>query len=81
MVVDYLLDEGIEVQLYEVEEGFDYKYEIFVNSNPFYGSTYPDTDFYEMMEAMKKDIYEENFKKNKYSRKFVKAFAKNMILA
>ena len=80
-MVDYLLDEKIEVQLYEVEEGFDYKYEIFVNSAPFYGSTYPDTDSYEMMETMKNDIYEENFKKNKYSRKFVKAFAKNMILA
>lgn len=56
-MVDYLLDEKIEAQLYEVEEiGFDYEYEIFVNSNPFYGSTYPDTDPYEMMKTMKKDI-------------------------
>ena len=77
LVVDYLLDEEIEIQLYEVEEdGFDYEYEIFVNSNPFYGSTYPDTDPYEMLEAMKKDIYEESFKKNKYSKKFINAFAK-----
>ncbi len=80
--MDYLLDEKIEVQLYEVEEeGFDYEYEIFVNSNPLYGTTYPDTESYAMLEAMKKDIYEESFKNNKYSRKFVKAFAKDMILA
>lgn len=76
MVVVYLLDEEIEVQLYEVEEEFDYKYEIFVNSDPFYGSTYLDTDSYEMMEATKKDIYEESFKKNKYYKKFINVFAK-----
>lgn len=81
MVVDYLLDEEIEVQLYEVEEEFDYKYEIFVNSNPFYESTYPDTDSYEMVEVMKKDIYEESFKKNKYSKKIIIDFAKKYDLS
>lgn len=78
--MDYLLDEEIEVQLYEVEEEeFDYEYEMFVNSDPFYESTYQDTDLYEMIEATKKDIYEESLKKN--YKKFINAFAKKYDLS
>lgn len=85
LLVSYLLDGeidgGVEVQLYEVEEdGFDYQYEIFVNSEPFYGSTYPESNPYEFMEEMKKVIYEESFKKNRYSKKFINAFAKRFDL-
>lgn len=82
LVVDYILDEEIEVQLYEVEEEwFDYEYEIFVNSDPFYGSTYQDKDFYEMIEATKKDIYEESFKKINIIKNLLMPLLKSMILA
>ena len=68
----YVLDNAVEVRLYKVvESGFDYRYEIFVHfSKLCYGSIYLDKEPYKLMEEMKKDIYEESFKKNRYSRKF-----------
>lgn len=69
-----LLDEETKIQLYKViEDGFDYDYEIFVNHEKFYGSTYPDNP-YEAFEQMKEDLYKESFKKNKYSKKFINEF-------
>lgn len=69
-----LLDEEMEIQLYKViESGFDYDYEIFVNHEKFYGSTYPD-DPYTTYEKMKDDLYNESFKKNRYSKKFINEF-------
>ena len=63
-----------EIQLYRViEDGFDYDYEIFVNHEKFYGSTYPNNP-YEAFEQMKEDLYKESFKKNKYSKKFINEF-------
>lgn len=73
----FLLDEEIEIQIYEViEDGFDYTHEIFVNCKQFYGSTYPKNNPYELFEQMKEDIYKESFKKNRYSKKFINEFCK-----
>ena len=75
LLVDNVLDNTVEVRLYKVvESGFDYLYEIFVNSSKFYGSAYLDKEPYELMEEMKKDIYEESFKSDRYSEKFIDDF-------
>lgn len=64
----------IEIQLYRViEDCFDYDYEIFVNYEKFYGSTYPNNP-YGTFEQMKEDLYKECFKKDKYSKKFINEF-------
>ena len=69
-----LLDEEVEIQIYSFDDD-DYVYEIFVNSEKFYGSCYPREGAYEIYEQMKNDIYKESLKKNKYSKNFINRFA------
>ena len=78
MLVDYLLDDNIEVQLYKSEDDDDpeMKYEIFFIAPHFYGSTYPDTEPYKIVEAMKEDLYKESLKKKPFSDKFIGMFCK-----
>lgn len=69
-----LLDEEVEIQIYSFDDD-EYVYEIFVNSEKFYGSCYPREGAFEIYEQMKNDIYKESFKKNKYSKNFINRFA------
>lgn len=75
--LDLVIDNIAEIQLYRVinTSEFPGKYEIFVNLGDRYGSLYKD-DPYETFEAIKKELYDESFKENKFSHEFYSKLSK-----
>ena len=67
-----VLEDVIELQLYEVLEGdFEADYEIFIAAGKYYGSIYTNEP-YEIYDEIKQAIYKESFNKNKYQKRFFK---------
>ena len=80
--LDIVLEDAYELQLYRVIDTskFSGKYEIFVNLGDRYGPIYlnePEETF----EAIKKEIYEESFKENRFSHEFYSKLSKKYDLA